>query len=81
MTTVAQVPVPPPLVHKGSVEESIVTFWVVAEVHPPLVMVYVMMCDPVPAVEGLKVDPVTPVPENVPPAVAGVKVTAGLVGQ
>jgi hypothetical protein len=39
------------------------------------------VCVPAPAADGLNVEPVTPGPEKVPPAVVGVNVTAELVWQ
>ena len=44
-------------------------------VQPLVVTEYPMVCVPMPAVAGLKVAPVIPVPENEPPPVAGVSVT------
>jgi hypothetical protein len=63
-------------VNVGSIDGATVTFRVLESVHPAEVTMYfISYGPPTPATEGSKVDPDTPEPLNVPPAVVGVIVT------
>ena len=61
--------------------ELTVTEVVVENVHPPCVTVYVIVFVPIVAFAGQNWFPVTPGPENVPPAGVPVSVTQGSVEQ
>lgn len=54
--------------------EVTVTIWLCVPVQPPLVILYVMVCVPGPALAGVNTVPDTPGPENVPPGVTGTSV-------